>query len=176
VSMTTRRSVLKILAGSGFALVASSASQREALAQAPTNSPEMVGAEIMIMHATNEGKGIDPGIGDLPELKKPPFSSYDTYKLLEKPKLTLKKAKEQELKLPNDSKLFLTFKDVVPAKGRDPEKFAVGTRIRKPKDETDFIAIVVNSPKGKFYFVAGPKHGKGILVLGIKIVDAPKGR
>lgn len=170
--MTTRRSVLKILAGSGFALVASSAALRDALAQAA----DTVGADVMIMHATNDGKGIDPAIGDLPELKKPPFSSYDTYKLLEKPKLTLKKGKEQELKLPNDSKLFLTFKDVVPAKGRDPEKFAVGTRIRRPKDETDFIAIVVNSPKGKFYFVAGPKHGKGILVLGIKIVDAPKGR
>ena len=168
--MTTRRSVLKILAGSGFALVASSAALREALAQAP----ELVGAEIMIMHATNEGKGIDPGIGDLPELKKPPFSSYDTYKLLEKPKLTVKKGKEQETKLPNDYKLFLTYKDMYPRNTGD--QFAIGSRIRKPKDENDFVNVGFTTPKSKLFFLAGPKHGKGILVLAIKITDPARGR
>ncbi len=168
--MTTRRTVLKILAGSGLALVASSAAMRDALAQASY----MVGAEVMVMHATNEGKGIDPGIGDLPELKKPPFSSYDTYKLLEKPKLTLKKGKEQETKLPNDYKLFLTFKDVLAKNTGD--QFSVGARIRKPKDENDFVSVGFTTPKGKLFFLAGPKHGKGILVLAIKIVDPPRTR
>ena len=47
--------------------------------------------EVMVLHATNSGKGIDSAIGKMPELKKPPFSSYDSYALLSKTRLPLSK-------------------------------------------------------------------------------------
>src|SRR5262245_51267413 len=56
--------------------------------------------DVMVLHATNGGKGIDPRIGNMPELKKPPFSSYDSYELLEKKRLPLDK-NEQTMNLPN---------------------------------------------------------------------------
>lgn len=164
--MTSRRSVLKMLAGSGFAVVAPSLLAKKALAG---DAPAEISTEVMVLHATNEGKGIDPGIGDMPELKKPPFSAYDTYKLLGKSTHKLPKDKEQDKKLPNDSKLLLTYKDLVPAKKNEPEKFVVGVKIKKP-DDTEFIASTFHSPKGQVFFVAGPKYKNGVLVIGIKIV------
>ena len=44
-------------------------------------------ADIMVLHATNSKKGVDSRIGSMPELQKPPFSSYDSYELLDRQKL-----------------------------------------------------------------------------------------
>mgnify|MGYP000057658233 CR=1 FL=1 len=53
----------------------------------------------MILHATNDGSGIDPKIGKMPELEKPPLSSFNSYKLLDRPKLSLAKGKSTTVKL-----------------------------------------------------------------------------
>jgi hypothetical protein len=170
--MTTRRSrrsVLKMLAGSGFVLSGVSLGTREAFAGDP---PGEIEAELLVLHATNEGKGIDKDIGDIPELKKPPFSSYDTYKLLEKGKIKLPKGKEQEKKLPNSDKLMLTYKDMVSKKDQ-PDKFVIPARVAK-KDGEEVVSATYTAPKGQFFFVAGPKFtkgkSKGILVVGFKIL------
>ena len=47
-------------------------------------------AEVLILHATNEKKGIDPRIGKLPELAKAPFSTYDSYELVDRARLHIK--------------------------------------------------------------------------------------
>ncbi len=163
--MTTRRLVLKMLAGSGLAVAGIGTVARDALAG---DAPGEIKADLMILHATNEGKGIDPGIGDLPELKKPPFSSYDTYKLIDRAGVKLPKGKEQDKKLPNDDKLHLTYKDMVPGKKDVADKFVIPARIVK-KDGSEFVSVSFSSPRGQFFFVAGPKFKKGILVIGIKI-------
>src|SRR6188472_1657746 len=64
-------------------------------------APQPFFAEISVLHATNEKKGIDERIGDMPELKNPPFSSYDSYTLLDRQKLPLVKNDPKRLKLPN---------------------------------------------------------------------------
>src|SRR5450432_3028544 len=46
--------------------------------------------EILVLHATNGDKGIDPRIGNMPELAQAPFSSYKSYALLRKVRLPLK--------------------------------------------------------------------------------------
>jgi hypothetical protein len=172
--MTTRRSrrsLLKMLAGSGFVLSGISLCARDAFA----GEPGELDAELLILHGTNEGKGIDKDIGDIPELKKPPLSSYDTYKLLERGKIKLPKGKEQEKKLPNSDKIALTYKDykeAVPKKDL-PEKFVIPARVVK-KDGEEVVSATYTAPKGQYFFVAGPKFtkgkSKGILVIGVKIV------
>ena len=89
-----------------------------ALAQQPTpppareqSAPDVATAHIIVLHATNDGKGIDPSIGKLPQLKQPPFSSYDSYKLLAKKNLGLKVDEVAEASLPGDSKLKLKLLD-----------------------------------------------------------------
>ncbi|NUO52973.1 MAG: hypothetical protein HOV80_29355, partial [Polyangiaceae bacterium] len=155
-------------AGSGFVLSGVSFGAREAFAGDP---PGEIKADLLILHATNEGKGIDKDIGDIPELKKPPFSSYDTYKLIEKANVKLPKGKEQEKKLPNDDKLMLTYKDYKEAKKDQPEKFVIPARVLK-KDE-EVVSATYTAPRGQYFFVAGPKYtkgkSKGILVIGVKI-------
>ncbi|NUO49189.1 MAG: hypothetical protein HOV80_10075 [Polyangiaceae bacterium] len=159
-----------MLAGSGFVLSGVSFGAREAFAGDP---PGEITAEFLILHATNEGTGIDKDIGDIPELKKPPFSSYDTYKLLERGKLKLPKRKEQEKKLPNSDNVALTYKDYKEAKKDQPEKFVIPARVVK-KDGEEVVSATYTAPKGQYFFVAGPKFtkgkSKGILVVGFKIV------
>jgi hypothetical protein len=136
-------------------------------------APAEVKAEIIVLHATNDGKGIDPSIGKMPELGKPPFSSFDSYKLLEKFELKLKKSDVQSHGLPDGGKLALTYKDFVKSKKKDEgSKFVLATSIDKP-DGTSFLDLNVTALEGSYFFVAGQKFGKdkekGILVIGIKV-------
>lgn len=129
-----------------------------------------VKAEIIVLHATNDGKGIDPSIGKMPELGKPPFSSYDTYKLLDKKELSLPKGESKEQKLPDGGKLAIKFKEHVKSKKKDdPSKFVLQTSIEKPDGKSFLPGLDVSALQGEYFFIAGQKYGKGILVIGIKV-------
>ena len=143
--------------------------------QAPTPAPAQpaettVNAEIVILHATNDGTGIDEKIGKMPELAKPPFSAYNSYKLLDRAKLAVAKGKPATAKLPNNSVLQVSLKDVLAAKKKDePKRYVVGASIQEPGGTTFLPLLEVNAKAGEHFFVAGQKHKGGILVIGIKI-------
>ncbi|MCC6523440.1 MAG: hypothetical protein IT373_12350 [Polyangiaceae bacterium] len=164
---------MKYLAAISALALALSALGTPALAQpvprpVPAQQPDVkqVKAEVIVLHATNEGKGIDPNIGDLPQLKKPPFSAYDTYKLLDRPTLTLARGQVASHKLPNDGKLNVELKDILVEK--DSEKLVVGASIDQP-DGKRFVEMTVTSARGGIFFVAGPAYKGGILVLAIRV-------
>ena len=137
---------------------------------APAEAAESVAAEIVILHATNEGTGIDPKIGKMPELGKPPFSAYNSYKLLERLKISLQKGKPTTTKLPNGSVLMVSLKDVVAAKKQDePRRFVISASIQQPRGNTFLPLLEVNAKAGENFFVAGQQHMGGVLVLGIKV-------
>src|SRR5690242_15392709 len=93
------------------------AAQGKAPAPAPAApSDAAITTEVVVLHATNDGSGIDPKIGKMPELGKPPFSAYNSYKLLDRLKISLQKGKPTTTKLPNGSVLMVSLKDVVAAK------------------------------------------------------------
>lgn len=128
-------------------------------------------AEIIVLHATNDKKGIDPKIGKLPELAKPPFSSYDSYKLLDRAEIDLTKGKADRRKLPDDGQLEVTLNDITqPAKKGDPARYGVGATILKPGGKTFLPGVTVTAKKGEIFFVAGQKYDKGILVIGIRML------
>jgi hypothetical protein len=127
-------------------------------------------AGVIVLHGTNDGKGIDPDIGDLPALKKPPFSAYNSYKLLEKYDLKLPKGEAKEKKLPDGGKLSLLFKDVNRGKKKeDPTKFVLSATIEKADGKQFLPGLDVNALKGEYFFIAGQKYNGGILVIGVKI-------
>jgi hypothetical protein len=130
-----------------------------------------VKAEVIILHATNAGKGIDPTIGKLPELLKPPFSSYDTYKLIEKGELELPKgAAAKEKALPDGGKLGLSLKDIFPGKKRgEPTRYLLSASLHKPDGKAFLPALDVNAAQGEYFFMAGQKYQGGILVIGVRI-------
>lgn len=129
-----------------------------------------VSTEIVILHATNDGTGIDPKIGKMPELEKPPFSAYNSYKLLERVKLGLAKNKPTKTKLPNSSVLMLSLKNVIsPKKPGEPKRFVISASIQEPGGTKFLPLLEVNAKSGDNFFVAGQKHKGGILVIGFKV-------
>ena len=121
-------------------------------------------AEISVLHATNSKKGIDKRIGEMPELKKPPFSAYDSYALLQQVRLPLAKNQPKKLKLVNERVLETKLLDIL---SKDQVRLAAS--INQPGGE-DFLPLLeVKAQVGQAFIVAGQSHKNGILVLVIRI-------
>ncbi len=150
---------------------AAQAARRAAPAQAPAVKPAQARTEIIVLHATNDHTGIDPKIGKMPELAKPPFSSYDSYKLLDRVELDLPKGQAQTRKLPDDGQLAVTLKEILePAKKGDATRFSVAASIQKPGGRSFLPAMEVSAKKGDIFFIAGQTYKGGILVIGIRVL------
>jgi hypothetical protein len=80
---------------------------------APRQAPAslVVNAEIMVLHATMGPPpgSIDPAIGRMPQLMKPPFSVFNTYHLVDKKIIPLEVGKTGPYTLPNGRVLQVTF-------------------------------------------------------------------
>ncbi len=149
--------------GFGFAAMASDEASAEP-AQLQAGIPLTANADIMVLHATQvAGPGsIDPRIGSMPQLKKPPFSAYNTYKLLDRKVVPLEKGKAATYALQNGRTLDVTLIDLTGDK-----RYKVAARIEK--DGKDFLKSEVTAATNEPFFVAGQSHQGGILVLGITL-------
>ncbi len=118
-------------------------------------------ADVVILYANNSGKGIDPRIGDMPQLKQPPFSAYDTYELLDRAKVPFSKDKWGGHGLPNGGKLAFKLNEV------KEKKYDVAAKIDKASGKT-LLNANVKAKEGEIFFMAGPKYKDGILVVGVR--------
>ena len=132
-------------------------------ARPPVEQP--LSAEVLILHATNEKKGIDPRVGKLPELGKAPFSNYDSYQVLDRARLPLKKDDPQNLKLPNGRTLQVRLLDEP-----GPDSVRLSASINRPSGKEFLPLLEVKAHVGQAFIVAGQSHKKGILVLVIRVV------
>jgi len=121
--------------------------------------------EVMVLHATNAGKGIDARIGNMPELKKPPFSSWNSYELLSKSRVPLSK-EDQTLTLPNGRVLKTKLLEVLP----DKEHVRLSASINQPRGKTFLPLLEVKAKVGQTFIVAGQSFKGGILVLVFRVV------
>jgi hypothetical protein len=120
--------------------------------------------EILVLHATNSDRGIDPRIGAMPELKRAPFSSYKSYELVIKSRMSLIKGKPQRLRLPNGRVLQMSLLQVLPK-----DKLRLSASINQPNGK-DFLPVLeVKAKRGEAFMVAGQSYKKGILVLVIRV-------
>jgi hypothetical protein len=156
---------LPAYAGSGGS--ATPAASGSAAPSAP-HKPEAVqalSAEVLILHATNEKKGIDARIGKLPELGKAPFSNYDSYQVLDRARLPLQKDAPQNLKLPNGRTLQV---GLLEEAQRDSVRLSAS--INRPNGKEFLPLLEVKAHVGQAFIVAGQSYKKGILVLVIRVV------
>lgn len=147
---------------------AASAPGAGSAAPAPSAKPgaeQPLVAEVLILHATNEQKGIDPRIGKLPELGKPPFSNYDSYQVVDRARLPLKKDAPQNQKLPNGRTLQVRLLDEL-----GPDSVRLSASINRPSGKEFLPLLEVKAHVGQAFIVAGQSHKKGILVLVIRVV------
>ena len=122
-------------------------------------------AEILVLHATNEKKGIDRRIGEMPELTKPPFSSYDSYTLVDRGKLPLEKGVPKTLVLPNKRVLETKLLEIL---GNGSVRLSAS--INQPGGKEFLPLLEVKAKLGQPFIVAGQSYKNGILVLVIRVV------
>ncbi|MEZ4443479.1 MAG: hypothetical protein R3B72_30690 [Polyangiaceae bacterium] len=126
-----------------------------------------VKAEVLVLHGTNDGKGIDPQIGDVPQLKEPPFSAYDSYKLLERGDLDLEPGKRAQKQLPTKAKLEVQLHAV--EDGKKGKRYALEASITSEAGKPVLPGVKWSASAGEYMFIAGQKYEGGILVLGIRV-------
>jgi hypothetical protein len=150
--------VLTVLGGS------TSTSRTFGIAEAYAQAPAAVAAEVMVMHATQEPSGsIDPRIGNMPQLTKPPFSAYNTYKLLDKKSVAVERGKSASYALPNGRTLQINAEPL-------PNKtYKVQASISRPEGGAFLKLLEVTASPNEPFFVAGQTYGKGTLVVAITI-------
>ena len=134
-------------------------------------APAEVAVEIVILHATNDKTGIDPKIGKMPALEQPPFSSYNSYKLLDRKTLALTKGNAQTHVLPNARPMMVTLKDVIePKKKEDARRYLLSAVIQKPNGKEFLPLLDVNAVAGQTFFIAGQGYKGGMLAIGVKVL------
>lgn len=131
------------------------------LADASQSTP----TEVLVLHATQAASpSIDPRIGNLPQLTKPPFSKkYNTYKFLDRKSLAVERGKAAVYTLPTGRLLQVT---VEPA----GTLYRVTAAISKDKSGGEYLKVLeVTAPKGEPFFVAGQAYDGGALVIALTI-------
>ena len=168
------RTALGLVAVSGALQISNVHEARAESAPVPKRPAEALEAEakkhafaidLMVLHATNSGGGIDARVGDMPQLRKPPFSAYDTYRLLAKKSLPLAKNAPQTYRLPNGRVLKTELKEQPEA-----EAFKIIASINQPGGKAFLPLLQVRANLGQSFIVAGQTYKNGILVLVLKIV------
>src|SRR5215204_3789545 len=127
--------------------------------------------EVMVLYASNSKKGIDPRIPNMPELKKPPFSAYDSYELLTEPaplstsgktRVPLNKEDPKTLRLPNGRVLQVKLLGILP-KVKERESVRFSANINEPKGK-DFLPLLeVKAAVEQPFIVAGQSYKTGML-------------
>ena len=101
----------------------------------------------------------------MPELKKPPFSSYKSYELLQKVKLLLNKDEPKTLELPNKRVLQTKLIEVLPE-----DVVRISASINQPGGKTFLPLLEVKAKVGQAFIVAGQSYKGGILVLVVRVL------
>ncbi len=155
-----------LLSSALFAAAAGGATAglREGVARA--DGPPKVHVEVMIIHATKgpEPGAYDPRIGDVSRLKEPPFSSFNTYRLLDKQDFDLEGGKSRPVKLPNTRDLLVAYAGLTPDKRHD-----VSASISQADGASYLKLLRVSASVGQTFFVAGQSFQGGNLVLAITL-------
>ena len=144
----------------------------QGVAQSGAPAPANVKADVMVLHATNVDGGvvIDPRIGELPALRKPPFSAFNSYKLLSQNAVAVSKDPKDPpatTTLPNGRVLQIALREV------KDNRYRVATSISDPSGKSFLPLLEVTAPAGEPFFVAGQSYNGGMLVVGIKIKSRP---
>jgi hypothetical protein len=141
---------------------------------APTQSPsaapapQAIAGEIIVLHGTKDGTGIDPKIGNIPALAKPPMSSFNGIKLLSRTNTKLELSKSVPLKLPSGDELTLVYKEAKP--GAAP-RFVVSMSVQSAAGKVVVPKVEYNAKPGDWFFLVlgGQTYQGGSLAIGMKV-------
>lgn len=143
------------------------ASAADAQAQRPPRAAGSADCQIFEIKATNEAEGVDPALRALArKLKKPPFSSWKTFKLLKKHEKQVEKMKTLNVGLVTGSRLSLLFRGATggqPTKSRLRLTFTLDDKAGKRK-----VDGTINLDSGDYSLFGGETiEGGGTYILAV---------
>jgi hypothetical protein len=164
MSLIRQALVIAILFGASAASAQSSSLTRSERSASFSSVP----AEVLVVLAKEEAGDIDPELKKMTALRRPPFNSFRSMKILSRPKLTLTPGKDELVSLPNGRRMKLTLLRVMP-----DGRYKVKAAINRP-DKSDYLPLLqVVASAGDPFFVAGQTYQGGTLIVGV-IVDPKK--
>jgi hypothetical protein len=138
--------------------------QQSTLVRSDRATTASVPAEVLVVLAKEEQGQIDPQLKKLTALRRPPFNSFRSMKILSRPKLTLTPGKDAFVSLPNGRRLKLTLLRVMP-----DGRYKVRAAINRP-NKSDYLPLLqVVASAGDPFFVAGQSYQGGTLVVGVTV-------
>jgi len=158
------RAVLTSVAALAFSSLADA--QQPMTLQQGAPPPQQATIDILVLHATNQpGPGsIAPSIANMPQLKRPPFSAYNTYTQLARQSMTLVKGTPSSYTLINGRILQITLTNVLPG-----PRYEISAAINQPGGGPYINLLRVTSPPNDTFFVAGQQYQGGVLVIGFTL-------
>lgn len=142
--------------------------QSSSVASSDRTSTASVPAEVLVVLAKEEAGEVDPQLQKLTALRRPPFNSFRSMRILSRPRLTLVPGRDALVSLPNGRRVKLTLLRVMP-----DGRYKVRAAINRP-DKADYLPLLqVVASAGDPFFVAGQSYQGGTLVVGV-IVDPKK--
>lgn len=155
--------VLVALAG----LVGSIVVSVEASDAHAAGTPVAASCLVTEIHATTEKKGIDPKLARLKaKLSKPPFSAWDTFKLLAEPTVVAEKDKPAQTKLATGGAITLLLKDKLVSQG-GKARLRVGIDVDDKAGKRSLSTVMVFGAGDVHFPIAGAPHEKGVYIVGL---------
>jgi hypothetical protein len=127
--------------------------------------PKQVIVDLMAIHGVQGPPpgSIDPKLASVAELKQPPLSAYNTYRLLDQQALTVPLDTPVLHQLPNGRTLQVTVR-AVPG-----NQYLVTAAINRPEGGDFLKQLEITTPAGKRFFVAGQSYQGGTLMLALGV-------
>jgi len=133
----------------------------------PAQAQQLSG-EVLVVLAKEEAGTIDTALANVPALRRPPFNSFRSMRVLSRPSVAIRVGRPSTVNLPNGRRLQLVVQQVLP-----DGRYRVRVSINRP-NQNDYLPLlqVVASP-GDPFFVAGQSHQGGTLVIGVRVGERP---
>lgn len=133
-------------------------------AASTAHAQQPVEGEVLVVLAKEEDGEVDPALRNEPALQRPPFDSFKSMKILDRPEVRLRANKPVEVKLPNERRLRLKLQQVMP-----DGRFRVKVSINRPEQQDYLPLLTVVASPGDPFFVAGQSYKGGTLVIGVRV-------
>ena len=143
----------------------------EGAALPPPVAATSIKSEVMLIVGSNDGSGIDPRLAKMPVLIRPPFSAYNSYRLLSRTSKPLTRGQASLQPLPTGRELRLTFKEALsPQKPGGAPRYLLSASIETPNGKSFLPLVEVNAKAGEWFWLAGQQYQGGTLFVGIRAV------
>ena len=146
-----------------LAFMAASAPKSEVSAE------DSVPGQVLVVLASEQAGDIDPELAQISALRKPPFSSFRSMKVLTRTDIVLKPGQPFTVSLPNGRHLMLTLTERMPD-GRSKLQLS----INRPNEKDYLPLLEVKAKPGEPFFLAGQAYEGGTLVVGVRVGATPE--